>query len=158
MLRTLRVWPFVALTCACMAACTLDFGKFESAAASTSASTGGSATASTSSGASSTSTGGAAGGPSCDMQYGTAPSYIPCVESQVCEFNASVDGTSCGEICSGHGGECLYAFQNQADCGHGSRLACDFSDNQTIICVCSRGCGSGPPCQAPETCATGTCG
>src|SRR5262245_38136241 len=143
MLRTLRVWPFVALTCACIGACTLDFGKFESAASATAASTGGAAGATSTTPSASSSTGGGAG-VSCDMQYGTAPSYVACVESQVCEFNASVEVASCAQMCSDHGGECLYTFQNQGDCGHGSRLACDFTDNQTIICVCSRGCGSGP--------------
>jgi hypothetical protein len=152
----LRVWPFAALSWACIAACTLDFGRFESAASATAASTGGAAgaTGSTTSSASS----GGSGGVSCDMQYGTAPSYLACIESQVCEFNASVDGTSCAQICSDHGGECLYTFQNQGDCGHGTRLACDFTDNQTIICVCSHGCGSGPPCRAPDMCTAGSCG
>jgi hypothetical protein len=36
-------------------------------------------------------------------------------------------------------------------------LQCNTSALQAGICICSHGCGSGPPCTPPQTCQNGVC-
>jgi hypothetical protein len=138
------------------AAC-LDFDKFEGAAASSVAST----TANGSSVTSSSSAGGSGGSgtvPTCEAQYGDAPSYAFCVENAlVCEFRTNISMMSCGEICADRGGECLQVYDPQPNCDHGGQSDCTMVSNATMICVCSRGCGGDPPCVSPDVCTNSTC-
>lgn len=76
----------------------------------------------------------------------------------MCEFGANAQTESCQQICADRGGECLDAFNNQGQCGHGSQLSCSTTNFDSVICVCSRGCGGGPACGAAQTCANGMCG
>jgi hypothetical protein len=49
-------------------------------------------------------------------------------------------------------------FHNNAGtCGLGQAAACDSTTWGTAICICSHGCGSGPPCTGGQTCSGGTC-
>lgn len=95
---------------------------------------------------------------SCTQQYGMAPNYIPCVETPtVCEYGTTTQQFSCAQQCTFYGGECLDAFNNQGMCGHGAQLTCTTTGFSTLICVCSRGCGGGPPCGMGQTCTNSVC-
>jgi hypothetical protein len=152
------------------AACTLDFGRFEApeaaaAQSSSTAATGGTSSVSTGPGpggaggspqSSSASAGG--GTPNCDAQYGDATNYVACLEdAMVCEFNAEAQNESCSDICEARGGECIEVFNDNGPCGHGQQLTCNTQNFVSLICVCSKGCGGGPPCSASQTCNNGNC-
>ncbi len=100
--------------------------------------------------------GGGAG--SCDDQYDQAPSYSLCQEApSTCQFSASVSQYSCHEVCTYFGGECFDTYNNQGPCGLGTHLDCNTKGYQSVICICSRGCGNGPPCTLPSVCVNGVC-
>ena len=148
-------WLVACAASAAIAAC-LDFDKFEGAAASSAAST-----AASNNSASSSSSGGSGGGgmvPTCEAQYGDAPSYEFCAENAlVCEFRTNITMMSCADICADRGGECLEVYDPQPGCNHGGMSDCNLVSNATMICVCSRGCGGDPPCESPDVCMNSTC-
>jgi hypothetical protein len=107
--------------------------------------------------------GGSGGAPAtgCTGQYGHVPFFILCSETQmVCSFYAHVEPQSCADLCASGGGECLLVYNNlndMAGCMTENTVSCDELTLLDAICVCSFGCGSGPPCQASQTCMGGTC-
>jgi hypothetical protein len=101
------------------------------------------------------------GSPDCDSQYqkGTL-GYALCSEVKYeCAFAFDSTAQSCAQICSSHGGECFGAFDDQNDkkCKYGNQATCQSKGLSSAICVCSRGCGSNPPCPANLTCVGGKC-
>lgn len=105
-------------------------------------------------------TGGTGGAISCTDQYDHPNIYELCVErADECEFRARTNnGEQCDDICQAGGGECL-AFYNDINnqCGgHGTEYTCTTPFNSGL-CVCSRGCGTGPPCVPPAVCSGGNC-
>ncbi len=99
----------------------------------------------------------------CTGQYGGIHSYELCKEdAQSCEFYAEYesinDKPSCTELCTKHGGQCQGTFDNGlTTCAHamnGNTCDTKFFD---AICICSLGCGGGPPCPPLGTCNNGTC-
>ncbi len=105
-------------------------------------------------------TGGTGGVPTCEKIYsGMTGVNAVCVDSDsVCEMNFASKTATCAEICGAGGGECTGVFDNQGPCGHtGPELQCTTTALNGGICVCTHGCGSGPPCTAPQTCKSGTC-
>ncbi len=98
--------------------------------------------------------------PDCNTQHAaTAPSYQFCGQSgAVCDFAFNGTGKSCAAICGDAGTECEEAINNGQDtCDHGQNIGCDTIGFVTAICVCTRGCGNGQPCQPGQTCTSGTC-
>jgi hypothetical protein len=95
----------------------------------------------------------------CDMQYGGVGGYYTCVNGiDQCVFghNTNTNG-SCGSYCAANGGECDTAYNNQGQCGFGQQLGCQTVGFQSLLCVCSRGCGMGPACSNGQTCVNGNC-
>lgn len=95
----------------------------------------------------------------CADQYGQAPEFLLCTESATeCEFNTE-NSQSCDVRCSTYGGECLDAWSNfPASCNSdGQNINCAFDDHNDVVCVCSLGCGAGPPCPVGQTCSGGNC-
>jgi hypothetical protein len=96
--------------------------------------------------------------PSCDSQYMGGPGYYFCSQTgAICSMGASLNGTTCNEICEDGGGECEGGFNNQGQCGLGQNIGCNGSGLNTAICLCSRGCGGGPACPSGQTCNNGQC-
>lgn len=111
--------------------------------------------------------GGAAGAAntSCSTQYGLAPGYEECpMKSGHCMFNLDSNGGLngiCESVCSNLGGECIAAWDNLGPCelipaGSPKQVACGYSGYSSLVCECSLGCGTGPPCPA-MTCKAGMC-
>jgi hypothetical protein len=98
---------------------------------------------------------------SCGKQYGAVQFYKLCMENATeCHVMAANMVQSCKVVCGSNGGECLDAYDNvdtDPTCGHSTQSNCDFTGWYEIVCVCSKGCGSGPPCKYPSTCLSGTC-
>lgn len=98
---------------------------------------------------------------SCGKQYGTVQFYKLCKENATeCHIVAANKVQSCKVVCGSNGGECLDAYDNvdtDPTCGQSTPANCDFTGWYEIVCVCSKGCGSGPPCKYPATCVSGTC-
>jgi hypothetical protein len=172
------LWAAPALVAGCTVIAGLDgdyvMGAASSSVASTAASggeaqatassTGGAMDASSSTASSSASVGGAggAGGQaplSCDDQYMDAPDYILCVEDETsCTFNTETAfADSCDDICNDYGGECLQAFDNYRCSTIAAEVECSSSKFDTTACVCSKGCGGGPPCTGNDVCDSGAC-
>jgi hypothetical protein len=134
-----------------------------------SAAVGPSSGASTSAGASAGGEGGVGqGGEAGAGGEGGAPVAVACGAQYVGLVLCAEDVTSCSVIgptafvlgcdviCAGAGGECQAAFDNSG-CTIGRRVACDFTGYADTLCVCSRGCGGGPPCVLPAACTSGVC-
>src|SRR5262245_27776537 len=107
-------------------------------------------------------TGGAGGSPtvSCDSQYGGIMGYIFCSETATtCDFRALLNAqSSCSEQCTSSGGECIDAFANgDGTCNHNSVVGCTYATATDLVCLCSKGCGGGPPCSAGLQCISGSC-
>ncbi|MCC6903072.1 MAG: hypothetical protein IT377_29145 [Polyangiaceae bacterium] len=115
--------------------------------------------------------GGTGGGttlPSCNALYGSLAGALQVCDATAAQCTLAVDtdpndgdaGQTCGALCAGGGGECLKAFDNGA-----GQCVLDTTDPRPCtdatmsegICVCSRGCGSGPPCSGGKKCKAGTC-
>jgi hypothetical protein len=95
----------------------------------------------------------------CGMQY---PNHKVCSDDNgQCALDYNATQLSCAALCQGGGGECLGAFndvQNQTcQIDQGAPLSCTSMQFQTAICICSQGCGNGPPCLILQTCVNGTC-
>ena len=96
----------------------------------------------------------------CEVQYsgGTQGVYLCMQTPDICDFGFNNSQASCAKVCADHGGECQAMFNNQNQCGHSQQnYGCDYVGFQTAICVCSRGCGGGPPCGNGQVCENGQC-
>jgi len=98
----------------------------------------------------------------CSTQYGGNPSYLyDCPQGPAtCDFGYTDISMSCAQYCSLHGGECIDVYNNDDNqpCNYTNHLSCDHTGYQSVICICSRGCGVQPPCNAPvEHCLDGSC-
>lgn len=130
-----------------------------SASSSDSSASASSSSASASSSASSSSSSGG-GGTTCDSQYIGAPGYQLCAaKATSCEFNVNLNqSTSCGAVCGALGGECAQTIDNGAACEYYPTIQpCAFTGYGTALCVCSLGCGGGPPCAPNKPCNGGVC-
>jgi len=95
---------------------------------------------------------------SCAGQYSGGPGYYLCEEDVFCQIGANVSATTCDEICEDGGGECIDAYNNDNMCGLGQPYGCGNTQGfNTVICICSRGCGTGAPCSGNQTCVNGQC-
>jgi hypothetical protein len=114
-------------------------------------------------GAAGTSAGGSDGGTGspCDQQYGSVQFYKLCTESATaCNFIAANKVESCGIVCKNEGGECLGAYDNvdgDPTCGKSTVVDCNYVGWYEIVCVCSKGCGTGQACTYPKFCSGGQC-
>ncbi|MBW2529207.1 MAG: hypothetical protein JRI23_33835 [Deltaproteobacteria bacterium] len=98
----------------------------------------------------------------CQDQYGAAGSLheICSATSSDCVLRTALPaGTSCQDVCQTYGGECLSLTDDNPpnSCGVGAALTCTDSSFASVLCTCSHGCGSGPPCGPTETCSGGAC-
>ena len=103
--------------------------------------------------------------PSCNDLYGKAGGYSLCAESgNVCEFAFNSTQGSCSSVCSAGGGGCITMYNdvNNQACAKpnnpqlGTNL-CNATNYTSAICVCTRGCGNGPPCPSGQSCNNGNC-
>jgi hypothetical protein len=79
------------------------------------------------------------GPPSCNSQYGTAGGYLLCAERATeCEFNAQLNGGTCGTLCTAFGGRCIDGYSDIDCMRNGAPIGCDQM-HQDDICICSRG-------------------
>jgi hypothetical protein len=107
-------------------------------------------------------TGNAGGGatrPTCTEQYGGLPRFLLCKESAAeCEVNVAND-VSCDDQCESVGGECLSAWDsNMGTCNaNDNNVDCQHIGFTDLVCVCSRGCGTGAACDGGDTCVDGAC-
>lgn len=105
-------------------------------------------------------TGGATTLPTCDDTYGAINGVAQiCLQTDsTCELAYAATTQTCTAICQQGGGVCQGVFNNQPGaCGHGTPSNCDNNLFNDAVCVCSRGCGSGPPCPGNQTCNAGQC-
>jgi hypothetical protein len=83
---------------------------------------------------------------------------MACIESAgECEFGFDNSNDTCGAVCEAAGGECVTAFNDDNGCDHGVEVGCGYDGLATAICVCTRGCGTEPPCPPSMTCNSGSC-
>jgi hypothetical protein len=77
----------------------------------------------------------------------------------VCELAFSAVAQSCAMICAQGGGVCQAVYNNDpGQCGHGQQLTCNNTSLNDAVCICTRGCGSGPPCPGNQVCnSNGQC-
>ncbi len=107
--------------------------------------------------------GGSGGGttiPDCQTTYGSLNGVSQvCLETDsVCELAFSATTQTCTQICSQGGGVCQGVFNNAPGaCGHAQPSTCDNNFFNDGVCVCSRGCGNGPPCPGNQVCNGGQC-
>lgn len=103
--------------------------------------------------------------PDCKLLYGGATNYQLCYEStNTCEFGMQTqNGPSCGETCAKGGGECVGMvndINNQA-CNKQNSIPnagqCANVSYSSAVCICTRGCGAGPPCTGGMVCSQGSC-
>lgn len=92
------------------------------------------------------------------MQYPQSPI---CHDSNDCELAHDSTQMSCSALCQTGGGECLGAFNDINDqmcaINPNAPYSCFSQQLSSVICICSKGCGNGPPCAAQETCFNGQC-
>jgi hypothetical protein len=76
--------------------------------------------------------------PTCTEQYGAAPDFVSCVETEsTCRFYVDTNSGSCSELCAAFGGTCLDGWDNSGTCGLGSHDGCASSHSHQV-CECSR--------------------
>lgn len=105
------------------------------------------------------------GQPPCDNTYGDVNDYVACAETaSMCAFGFNNLFTSCNAVCSARGAECVLAYDNQDNtyCEYAEARTCEFvtggvGGETYNVCVCSRGCGSGPLCPNQQSCEDGSC-
>ena len=95
----------------------------------------------------------------CGMQY---PNHKVCSDDNgQCALDYNATQQSCAAVCQGGGGECLGAYndlQNQTcQIDSGQPVSCTSTQFQSAICICSQGCGNGPPCGGLQICVNGNC-
>ncbi len=98
----------------------------------------------------------------CDAQYQGSPGYgAVCTQgADACQLSANLTVASCNAICEAGGGECLDAYNDDGSgCGYSQfpQIGCNTSTLMSAVCVCSRGCGQGPPCSNNQDCINGQC-
>lgn len=97
----------------------------------------------------------------CIDQYDfIANNYEECAQaSDSCEFyEYRSGGFDCAWLCRQVGGECIDAWNDAAShCERAASSAGCTSGLSGQICLCSRGCGSGPRCPPGQTCSSGSC-
>jgi hypothetical protein len=72
-------------------------------------------------------------------------------------YNSTLN--TCTEICQAAGAECYLAYNNitaACDIAWDEPISCDFNTYTAAVCICSRGCGTGPLCTS-GTCTNGEC-
>jgi hypothetical protein len=99
--------------------------------------------------------------PSCEELYGAMAQVLEmCGDTGTeCSLRVTTANFSCDQICRQGGGECS-AYHNDEPaetCGLGDAYGCAYTGHLSAICICSHGCGDGPPCQAPASCNNGFC-
>jgi hypothetical protein len=106
-------------------------------------------------------TGGAGGLPACAVTYGNADGVLSvCLETaDRCELAYRSIIRSCTQICHENGGACLAVFNNVdgTACERANLIPCGATHLVDAICICSRGCGAGPPCPSGSRCTDGSC-
>lgn len=101
---------------------------------------------------------GGSGVVSCFDQYSAAPGYVDCLETpETCEFGFDNSIQSCGAVCAELGGECIDMFNDDGGCGKTEDHDCVFVGLGAGICICTHGCGAGPPCPEGTTCLSAVC-
>lgn len=78
--------------------------------------------------------------PSCEDQFGDAPSYTLCDESpSTCSFDVVTDGT-CDDLCASYGETCVGAVDSDSGtaCDDQGTTTCS-SSHSSQICECTRG-------------------
>lgn len=112
-------------------------------------------------------TGGAAGGggtggvvtiPGCDDTYGQINGVASvCLQTDAtCELAFAATTQTCAQICQEGGGVCQAVYNNDpGQCGHGQQSDCNNNIFNDAVCICSRGCGTGPPCPGNQVCNPG---
>jgi hypothetical protein len=95
----------------------------------------------------------------CGMQY---PNNKVCSDANnQCELAYDATAASCSSVCQAGGGECLGAFNdvNNQTCqtNPNQPVSCTSQLITTGVCVCSQGCGNGPPCSMTQICLLGNC-
>jgi hypothetical protein len=104
--------------------------------------------------------------PDCKTLYGSTVGFSLCTESATaCEFAINQMQNTCASACAKAGGQCVASFNdvNNNTCQKPqvpslAQLSCGSNNFKSAICICSRGCGGGPPCPAGQSCKAGTCG
>ncbi|MBW2528293.1 MAG: hypothetical protein JRI23_29220 [Deltaproteobacteria bacterium] len=122
--------------------------------------TGGATGGTTATGGSGTAGSGGSVAVDCATQYTSGAIHELCVESATeCEFRVRTNQDDCETICADGGGECLSAYNDNPNgsCTRGDALTCQDDGMNSQLCICSVGCGSGPPCVSPQMCSSGTC-
>jgi hypothetical protein len=81
--------------------------------------------------------------PTCDEQFGAAPSYTLCLEDATsCEFFVTQEvATACTDICAQFGAECVNSFDatgGGTECTREVEGACTAT-HMSQICICARG-------------------
>lgn len=105
--------------------------------------------------------------PTCEELYtGVTGVLQVCGEDgQGCQLSADTDpddgdpGQHCTAICAAAGGECKGSFDNGAsvcEADPTDERPCTDDTLSEGVCVCSRGCGEGPPCRS-GSCVQGQC-
>jgi len=77
--------------------------------------------------------------PSCDAQYGGAPGYRYCSETETsCTFYTQPGGASCDATCAAAGGTCLDSWAENADtCEPAYQTPCSDGHGD-VLCTCDR--------------------
>ncbi len=99
-------------------------------------------------------------GYNCDKQYmANTAGYQLCWQGADCGFAFNSTIKSCAAVCAANGGECTATYNDQGDqkCTIGTKESCLTMQFNSAVCVCSRGCGNGPPCGANQKCTNGQC-
>jgi len=98
----------------------------------------------------------------CDVQYAAMMVGYECVAaSTYCSFKVPTTVHSCRDWCQANGGDCIDVYDNTVDfsCTEDSTdpRNCTDKGETSVVCKCSRGCGTGPSCVAPFKCVAGHC-
>ncbi len=96
---------------------------------------------------------GGSGVVTCTSQYGDAPGFQVCQENETaCHFETTTM-LQCGQLCEARGGRCYQPFGSGPPCENISYGGDCYQTPPTPGgCVCSVGCGDGPPCVPPQIC------
>jgi len=127
----------------------------------------------TSGGSAGTTSGGSGGAggvalPTCSTLYGSVTGTLQVCVTDAAQCVLAVDtdpndgdpGQPCSTLCVAGGGECLKSYDNGAGAcviDMADERLCSDATMSEGICICSRGCGTGPPCAAGTKCQSGGC-
>jgi hypothetical protein len=99
--------------------------------------------------------------PTCEDQYDALDGVFDvCGQNgEVCEV-AFGNGGTCNGVCGRSGTQCITVYNNAQGTicqrSQQGQFSCDQPAN-SAICLCTRGCGSGPPCPGDQICLGGMC-